>query len=389
MPFARPTLTQLIQRASSDIITGLQSTTGLLRFSNLGILGKVIAKAANAIYGYLDFIALQSNPFTATGEYAVAWGALKGVTIKAASAAVGPVVFSGTNGYVVPAGTSIIRNDGATFTTTADATMVGGSGSAPVVAGAAGAAGNTPIGTMFALGIGIAGISSSATTTAGLQGGADVEAADDFKARYLQEYAAPPQGGAVSDYPDWAGTVAGVTRVWVRPNGMGPGTVIVYFMMDDAEAAYGGFPQGTNGVATAETRDAPATGDQLLVANAIYPLRPATALVYAVAPGQNELGFTIAGIAGASVATKGLVQAAIRAAILTGASPGGVVLADGTAGGVTQLSTIEKAIAAIPGAAGFIITAVTASAGTVNPGAAGNIQSDSGFLPVFGSVVFA
>ena len=388
MPFARPTLTQLIQRASSDITAGLQAGTALLRFSNLTILGKVIAKAANALYGYLDFIALQANPFTATGEYAVAWGALKGVFTKGATSAGGPITFVGTNGIVVPAGTTVIRGDGATFVTTADATIAMQSASAPVVAAIAGSAGNTPAGTSFSLGKGIAGISSSAVAAAGLQGGADVEAIDDFKARYLQIYAAPPQGGAPGDYLEWAETMSGVTRAWARPNGMGAGTVVVYFMMDDAEAVYGGFPQGTNGVATAETRDTPATGDQLLVANAIYPLRPATALVYAVAPGQNVLGFTIAGMAGASVATKGLVQAAIQSAILTNSSPGGVTLSDGTAGGITQISAIEKAIAAIPAAAGFVITGVAASAGTVNPGMAGNIQSNSGFLPVFGSVVF-
>lgn len=389
MPFARPTLTQLIQRASSDMTTGLQSGTALLRFSNLTILGKVIAKAANALYGYLDFIAIQANPFTATGEYAIAWGALKGVYIKGAAYAAGTVACSGTNTMVIPAGTSVIRGDGATFTTTADATIVNGTANAPVIAGTAGAAGNTPAGTTFTLGAGIAGVSSSVVTVAGLQGGADVETSDAFKARYLQKYAAPAQGGAPSDYPEWAETVSGVTRTWVRPNGMGAGTVIVYFMMDDAEAAYGGFPQGTNGVATAEMRDVAATGDQLLVANAIYPLRPATALVYAVAPGQNELSFTIAGMANASVATKGLVQAAIQSAILVGASPGGVTLSDGTAGGVTWISTIEKAISAIPAAGGFVITSVEASEGTVNPGMAGNIQSNSGFLPVFGSVVFA
>ena len=389
MPFARPTLTQLIQRASSDITTGMQSTTALLRFSNLAIIGKVVAKAANALYGYLDFIGKQANPFTATDEYAVAWGALKGVYINSATYAVGPMTFAGNTGMVIPAGTPVVRGDGATFTTTADATITAGNAVAPVTAGTAGAAGNSGAGTTFTLGIGIAGVNSQAIAVTGLQGGADVETSTEFKTRYLQKYASPPQGGAPGDYPEWAETVSGVTRAWVRPNGMGAGTVIVYFMMDDAEAAFGGFPQGTNGVATAESRDTPATGDQLLVANAIYPLRPATALVYAVAPGQNALGFTIAGLAGASVVTKGQVQAAVQAAILLGGSPGGITLPDGTPGGVTQLSTIEKAIAAIPTAAGFVITGVTASQGTVTPGAFGNVQSNSGYLPVFGSVVFA
>ena len=62
-------------------------------------------------------------------------------------------------------------------------------------------------------------------------------------------------------------------------------------MMDVSEAAHGGFPQGTNGVAGAETRDTAATGDQLAVANYIYPLRPATALVYACAPASQAVNY--------------------------------------------------------------------------------------------------
>ena len=48
-----------------------------------------------------------------------------------------------------------------------------------------------------------------------------------------------------------------------------------------ARPCHGGFPQGTNGVAALETRDTAATGDQLAVANYLYPLRPVTPIVYA------------------------------------------------------------------------------------------------------------
>ena len=63
------------------------------------------------------------------------------------------------------------------------------------------------------------------------------------------------------------------TRAWCLPNGMGTGTVALYTMLDNANAQWGGFPQGSNGVATLELRDAAAQGDQLTVANAIYPQR--------------------------------------------------------------------------------------------------------------------
>ena len=100
----------------------------------------------------------------------------------------------------------------------------------------------------------------------------------------LESYGAPPHGGNSSDYVTWALEVPGVTRAWVPPVPLIPGAVTVFFMMDVSEAAHGGFPQGTNGVASLETRDIAATGDQLAVANSIYPLRPVTPIVYAVAP---------------------------------------------------------------------------------------------------------
>ncbi len=386
MPYPRPTLTQLIDQTLANVSAGLQSPTALLRYSNLRILGKALAKGVSGLYGYLDYIAKQAVPWSATGEYAVGWGALKNVTIKPATYAVGPVVLSGSNGSAIPVGTPLVRNtDNATFTTTAAAVIVGGQAVVPVAAGTAGAGGNSPAGTTFTIGKGIAGVGSSATSVVGLAGGAEVESIDDFKARYLAAYAAPPQGGAEQDYVRWATDISGVTRAWVRRNGQGVGTVVVYFMMDDVYAASGGFPQGTSGVAALETRDVPATGDPLIVANALYALQPVGALVYATAPGANVLDFTIYGIPAASVPTKLAINAAIAAALAANASPGGVTVADG-AGGVTPLSAIEKAIAAIPSAAGFVITNIVSSNGIVTPGAAGNMVSNDGYLAKLGTV---
>lgn len=388
MPYPRPTLTQLIDQTQANISAGLESPTALLRFSNLRILGKALAKGVSGLYGYLDYIAKQAVPWSATGEYAIGWGALKDVTIKPATFALGPVVFSGSAGSIIPAGTPIARaSDNATFVTTADAAIAGGQAIVPVIAGTAGMDGNCQPGVTFTIAKGIAGVSSAATTILGIDGGADVESVDDFKARYLAAYAAPPQGGAEQDYVKWATDIAGVTRAWVRRNGQGAGTVVVYFMMDVVEAAAGGFPQGTAGVAALEGRDLPATGDQLVVANAIYPLQPVGALVYATAPGANVLDFTIAGIPTASPATQAAINAAIAAALAANASPGGVTI-NGGAGGITQLSAIERAVSAIPSAAGFVITAIHASNGSVTPGAAGNMVSNIGYLAKLGVVTF-
>ena len=56
---------------------------------------------------------------------------------------------------------------------------------------------------------------------------------------------------------------------------------------------------------------------------------------------------------------------------------------------MTNMSAIEAAIAAVNGSAGFVITNVDASAGTVTPGAAGNIVSNAGCLPALASITWA
>lgn len=379
MPFARPTLSELRGQTTADIQSALPGADALLRFSNLAILGQVLAALANGHYGYLDWIARQAVPFTSTDEHLEGWAALKGVTRKAAQPAVGTIVVTGTAGRTVPAGSTFLRGDGFGYVATADATLVGTAGAVFVRAIAVGAAGNAVDGTAFTLAQSISGVNAAGQATGPVTGGDDIETDDALRGRMLAAYASPPQGGSAGDYQEWALAVPGVTRCWVLPNGMGPSTIILYFMMDGAEAAHGGFPQGANGVAAAETRDAPAAGDQLALADAIFVKQPVTPIVYAVAPLPNAIDLTIAGLAAAGASVRAAIAAAVANALLLNARPGGT----------TNVSAIEAAIAAVNGSDGFVITAITAGAGTITPGAAGNIVSSAGRLPVLGAITFA
>ena len=379
MPFTRPTLGQLRRQAASDINAALPGVDALLRYSNLGIMGDVLAAMAAGHYGYLDWIALNAVPFTATGEYLEGWAALKGVTRKPASAAIGSAAFTAAAGAQIPAGTTLTRSDGVTYVTTAAGAAAGGTITVPFVANAAGADGNADAGVTLFLAGALVGVASTGVAAAPITGGADVELDADLRSRMLAAYATPPQGGSITDYPGWALAVPGVTRAWVSPATMGPGTLTVYFMMDDAQAAHGGFPQGTNGCATYEARDVAATGDQLAVANAIFPKQSVTALVYAVAPTPNQITLTIANLSALSDARKSMIASAVSGALFTGAVPGGV----------TNVSAIEAAIANTAGTAGYVLTGITASAGTVSNGGIGNITSNPGALPVLAGIVFA
>ena len=93
MPWPRPTLTQLRQRIRAKINSLLPQASALLRFSNMYIIGEVQAGEEHELYGYLDFIAREAVPFTATDEYLVAWAALVGIVREPATPAAGNFAF--------------------------------------------------------------------------------------------------------------------------------------------------------------------------------------------------------------------------------------------------------------------------------------------------------
>jgi uncharacterized phage protein gp47/JayE len=388
MPFARPVLQDLVSQALTDIQAQLDGVDPLLANAVLRVLGVTLAEAFNSQYGYQDYIALQAVPFTAVDEAFAGWAALKDEQQKPASQATGSWTFAASaDDLTIDVGAAINRSDGVAYIASAEATSAGGSITVPVTAVVAGSAGTIATGVSGVLASPVAGIATTGTGIAGAAG-ADVEVFADFKTRVLQIYAQPPQGGDASDYVEWALQVSGVTRAWCAPSGLGAGTVVVYFMMDLAETEFGGFPQGNAGVASGETRDTPATGDLLAVADWIFPLRPATALVYAVPPRPNTATFTIA-LAGATTAVKAAINAAIDAVFLANGSPGGVLLSTGVQGGVIDLSDVEAAIAAVQGARGFVIETIACDHGTVSPGVQGNIAAAAGYLTVRGPTTWA
>ncbi len=290
----------------------------------------------------------------------------------------------------MPAGTLVVRGDNAQFVVLGTGVPAGNSVTVYVAAVFPGAGGNSAENTLFTLGAAISGVGSGGTATTAITGGNDVQTDDSLRTEMLQAFAAPAQGGSLADYVTWALEVNGVTRAWnAGPAELGAGTVLIYAMLDVSEAAYGGFPQGANGTAGPETRGTgAATGDQLRIANYIYPRRPVTALVYVYAPQANTVNFTIAGIATASAATQAAIAATITAVFLAQAAPGGVTDANGNPVGIVELSAIESAIAAITGTSGFVITLITCSHGTLTPATVGNIRSDTGYLAVLGTITY-
>jgi len=381
MPYKRPTLSELRARNQSAITTGLENIGALLRFSNMRVLGDVSAGMSHLHYGYLDWMAQQTNPSTATDEYLAMWGALVNVYQKNAAAASGEAVsITGTAGYSAPAGALLNRGDGYQYTLDHDVT-IGSTGTALTTVTAVlpdasadptggGANGNAAAGTVLAFDVSLPGIDSRVTLTQAITGGTDIEAAEDFRARVLEAFQEKPQGGSDADYKQWSLAVPGITRAWVARRLMGAGTVGIYIMRDGSDGTNdSGFPVGTDGVSSKETQypGGIATGDQLTVADAIYDKQPATALVYVCSPVKTSVPFTIAGLSAASAALKASINAAIDTVFFNSGKPGGTV----------DLSDIHTAIAGITGTAGFIINSPTT-----------NIVMGAGCMPVRGEMSY-
>lgn len=386
MPYARKTLSQLRADTAADISAALQGADPLLRFSVLKVIGTILPGLAHEHYGYLDWIAKQCTPFTAEDEYLEAWGALRKVYRKAASPAQLLATFPGTVDTPLSAGTPVDRSDGAAYTVLATETV--GSGltvTVTLVATVPGAAGNSDPGTVMSLGTSVPGIQSTGSAGAVVSSGADIEVDDDFRTRVLAAYQRAPQGGDEADYVQWATDVAGVTRAWCAPNGFGDGTVVVYIMLDNAQASNGGFPQGTDGVSQndkgpqGKPRGTVATGDQLVVADAIVALAPVTALVFLCSPIRNTLSFSISGLSGASTSTRAAIVSAISDVLFRTGDP---------RGGTVNRSDISDAISSVANTSGFVIEQIQGVIGTTTTVFPDNITGSFGALPVMGTITY-
>ena len=333
MPFNRPTLQTLLDRAAADIEARLPGADARLRRTLLGVLARIHAGGMHGLYGYLDWLAKQLMPDTADLEHLDRHASVWGIDRKAATAAQGQITFTGTDATQIPAGTAIQRSDGALFSSDAIATIAAGSVLVAITADSSGANANTAANTVFTLVSPLAGINSNATVDAsGLTGGADTETDDSLRTRLLARIKDPAHGGKSGDYVTWALEVAGVTRAWVYAQELGLGTVSVRFMMDDAYAD--GIPQAA---------------DVAAVQAYIDVLRPVTADLTVVAPIADALAFTIQ-LTPNDAATQAAVQAELADLIKRESIPAGTIL----------LSHIREAISIAAGETDHVLVAPAA-----------------------------
>lgn len=308
MPFARPTLPELIDRVTTDIsgrVTGVQSA--VLRRSLLGILARSEAGAVHMLYGFLEWAAKQAIIDTAEKEYLERWAAIWKVFRKAADYSTGAVQLIGSVGLPVPAGTVLQRQDRVQFRVLADGVFSSTTLQVTVVAVDAGANGDTPAGTPLFLLSPLAGVQSTGVAATDIDGGLDVEKDPQLLSRLLKKIQKPPQGGAEADYELWALEVPGVTRVWVYPLQMGAGTVTVLFVCDG------------------EPDIIPAPAKVAEVQAYIDERRPVTAEAFVAAPVSDPLNLSVK-LSPNTAAVQASVIAEVSDLIVRDSKPGSPIL---------------------------------------------------------------
>ena len=381
MPFKRKTLSELREENRQFMQAELKNVGALLRFGNLKVLADMDAGMAHLHYAYLDYIALQTNPFTATDEWLAGWMALKQTYRKAATASQSSSVeATGTSGARLPAGTVLNRSDGYQYVTDSELIIgAGKKGTTTITAilpdltddsTGGGSNGNADAGTILTLDANVSGVDNSLTLVDPATGGADIEGVEDFRQRGLLAYQNPPQGGSDADYKKWALAVSGVTRAWIKRRGMGGGSVVIYIMCDGNDTTNNGFPTGTDGVSSLEDWGViKATGDQGRVADYIYPLQADTAIIYVCSPIKKIVDLTISGIPDASSETIQAITDAINLLFFDNGNPDG--------SGKIYLSDVNGVLSQVEGSTGYVLESPTQ-----------NIVLDTGELPLLGEVNF-
>jgi uncharacterized phage protein gp47/JayE len=308
-----------------DDITAAISGAVMLGNSVLRVVADANAGLAHLTLRYVDWLARQFLPDTAEAEWLDRHGDIwltdadNTTGRKGPTFAKGSVMLTGTQGFVVPIGTTGFSNGTVEYETTEQVVLGGGPTEVAVSALTPGTAGNMVDGDALS---GPSQFALTSVTVVSLDGGTDLEGDDDLRARVLLRIREPPMGGDKSDYEQWALAVPGVTRAWCAPLEMGMGTITIRFMMDDLRALEDGFPHDA---------------DVDNVRDYIDSVRPvAVKDRFVIAPERYELEVRITGLVDDSEAVRQRIAENITAMLQQRAKPGQTIYASWVSEAISQ-----------------------------------------------------
>jgi uncharacterized phage protein gp47/JayE len=287
-----PTLPEISARIEADILASTNENASL-RFSILNTIAKTLTGAIYEMYGYVDWVADQTNILSCESVQLDTYGKIWGIERVPASKAIGIITLTGVVGSVIPKGT-LLRSImfGMQYQITEDTTLT--TSPLNVVAEAIdyGSQSNLFGFELLEFTNPIPGVDVICQIVS-MDGGLSSESDEQYRLRILNRIKQPPHGGNAADYLTWCYENSEVTRAWVNPLKYGEGTVRLLLMMD------GKYEDGI-----------PLPVDISSVTNYINERRPICAHVYVEAPVPEIVNIDIVNIE-TSVTNHTILQDAI------------------------------------------------------------------------------
>lgn len=360
MAFKVKSLRELKTWARQIMAQGLGRADPLPDRAPEAILADTVAGLSSDEHAHITYMVKQILPDTAETEWLDRHAASYGLQRTPAAKATGTVTITGDDGTTLPSGATLITTDDTAVATTADATIAGGTAAAAVQAVVAGTGGNLAAATALELVNPVAGLDVAAVVAAGgLTGGVDVESDASLRDRVLFRRRFPPMGGAKRDYESWAKEVAGVDKVFVDPEELGPRSIAVRFTI--TEAAGGPIPDAAKVTEVQNFLDGHV--DEL---TGVRTGAPVGAEPIVMAPVPISLDLTI---------RLNTDTAEIRTAVSTNVAA--AILRDATPGGTIYLSRISEAISKAAGETSHELLAP-----------AGDVTHNTGEIAVMGAITW-
>lgn len=252
MALIRPEIRDLIETIRSDADAILGGIDARLERSLIEVVLLAQAGALHGAYGYLQQLADDLFPDTATSAALERWAGIFGISRGPATFAQGWVGAAGTLSATIPLDTILRRADGREYRRLNAGALADGSGvfvgsgvaawfslglggtgwAVPVVAVESGSAGNVAPSGSLSFVSPIEGVPPIVTAVLGLSGAVDSELDASLQRRVLARLQNPPQGGTAAEYEAWAlgaSTPADpITRAFVRSPAAGSNVVTVY-----------------------------------------------------------------------------------------------------------------------------------------------------------------
>ncbi len=347
MAYTSPSLNSLARSAWAAIRTYLPGSDAMPKKNTLVVMAKSWGLLLFDVYQRIEWTFRQIFASTADEDVLEKiHGYEENVLRKAARRASGTITGTADAGESFAAGVRFLRGS-IGYVSTATATADGsGSITISVRAEVAGAAANLSAGDSLTLadpGSYLTLGTDFTVATGGVAGGTDREDVEDYRARILDKKRRPPQGGALSDYEQWAMEVPGVAAAWAARTVNSPGTVTIWILVDGR----------VNGIPTSD--------DIAAVQDYIDSLRRIGTDISVVAPVAQAVNITITGLTPNTASVRAAIAdklAALFAPDADGANPRGR-MKPGTADAnfILSRSWISEAISQATGEQRHALTA--------------------------------